>query len=640
MNLKIKSMEIKNFKGIKDAKYQFTDHTKFLGANATGKTTVATAYMWVMNDCDYDLKSNPPIFPLYAEECTPTVAIDFEIDGKPVRICKSQTRKQSKPDVNGVIKESYTNNYTINDVPKSLTDFKAYLVEHEINMDHFLALSHPEVFCSEKKDEQRKVLFGMVENMTDLDVALHTDGVEALAELLQNYTLEEIGAMNKRTMKEIDENYGKKGEILKAKIEGLELARSNADVSEAELGLRSAQEELNDVEYQIRELSKASDDYTNLSKEIMMLKTQQMKLKEGDSKYLDIIDSKRKAVYELREKKNDVESAMRVLSADIERKKGYVNENEEKIKEYRARVDEFNSIKISEKDKVCPTCGREYPAEKLDEIKASFEERRSKAIANYGGKINDASTENYKLLSECRDWADKIDEQTELLIKVNANLQTAEKELEQAIANKPNAEDSDEYKELDRQIADSEVALSQIKTKIDSVATYNEKARTLRSEIEGFKEVIAKADTTHIDAEIERLRKEQINFEQKRADAEKIKYQIETLNASKNFMLEESVNKYFEIVKFKLFERLKNGETKDACIPTIDGKPLDTHCNRGLQTLAKLDIIKGLQNFYNEHYPVFLDNAESLSDDTTGKINMDCQMIMLTVTEHRMLTQA
>ena len=136
-----------------------------------------------------------------------------------------------------------------------------------------------------------------------------------------------------------------------------------------------------------------------------------------------------------------------------------------------------------------------------------------------------------------------------------------------------------------------------------------------------------------IDEEIENLQKKQIEYEQNKADAEKILYQLDLINKKKNEMLSADINSHFELVEFKLFDYLKNGDYKECCVPTVKGKDLSVSTNTGLEMLMKLDIIKGLQKFYEQFYPVFLDNAECLSDESKKSINMNCQMIYLSVAE-------
>ena len=69
MQAKIKSLHLENFKGVKSATYQFDGkNASVIGQNGAGKTTIFTAYMWLMTDKDSDLKSNPNIRPLDTEE--------------------------------------------------------------------------------------------------------------------------------------------------------------------------------------------------------------------------------------------------------------------------------------------------------------------------------------------------------------------------------------------------------------------------------------------------------------------------------------------------------------------------------------------------------------------------------------------
>jgi hypothetical protein len=116
-------------------------------------------------------------------------------------------------------------------------------------------------------------------------------------------------------------------------------------------------------------------------------------------------------------------------------------------------------------------------------------------------------------------------------------------------------------------------------------------------------------------------------------------YQIEKLNKAKNEMLEDSINKHFKLVKWKLFKTLKNGNVEDACTPMIDGFELGKSANRGRETLAKLDIIAGLQKFYKSSYPVFVDNFESVSNQTADRINMNGQLVLFKVTEDQELKE-
>ena len=66
-------------------------------------------------------------------------------------------------------------------------------------------------------------------------------------------------------------------------------------------------------------------------------------------------------------------------------------------------------------------------------------------------------------------------------------------------------------------------------------------------------------------------------------------------------------------------------------MPSLKGKQLGQATNTGLELLMKLDIIKGLQKFYNAYFPVFIDDAECFDSKSKKTVNMDCQIVFLTV---------
>ena len=50
--IKLKKLYLRNFKGIKDLNIDFGNITNVFGENATGKTTIADAFMWLLFDKD------------------------------------------------------------------------------------------------------------------------------------------------------------------------------------------------------------------------------------------------------------------------------------------------------------------------------------------------------------------------------------------------------------------------------------------------------------------------------------------------------------------------------------------------------------------------------------------------------------
>ncbi|WP_139904807.1 hypothetical protein [Clostridium thermarum] len=77
-------------------------------------------------------------------------------------------------------------------------------------------------------------------------------------------------------------------------------------------------------------------------------------------------------------------------------------------------------------------------------------------------------------------------------------------------------------------------------------------------------------------------------------------------------LLEQGINEKFNLVKFKLFNVLMNGNLEECCEALIDGVPFSSANNAG-QINAGLDIINALSTHYGVQAPVFIDNRESIN---------------------------
>ena len=62
MKVTIKSISFSQFKGFKDKTFEFDGKTSVVrGRNASGKTTIANGFYWLLADKDIDLNSNPNV---------------------------------------------------------------------------------------------------------------------------------------------------------------------------------------------------------------------------------------------------------------------------------------------------------------------------------------------------------------------------------------------------------------------------------------------------------------------------------------------------------------------------------------------------------------------------------------------------
>lgn len=647
MQLKLKSLHLTDFKGVKDKTYEINETvTNILGCNGSGKTTIATAWYWLTADKDYGLKSNPNIIPQGAEECLPRVEAVIDINGKEIEIVKQQKITKSKPDAKGISKVTLSNTYEINHVPKTERDFREYLQTEGIDWNTFLALSHPNVFTSEKASDMRKVLFQMASEKSDFDIANMDTDTKDIAVLLQQYKLEEIEAMHKASKKKAEQQV----KSIPDQIIGMEKSKADIDVAELELGKSGLNKQISEKVKLLEDNEGILKEYQESADRIMDLKFEMNAIVQKATD--ELIRQKRVIKAKIDEAENGFNEAVRkhgLLQSDIQKAeeniKRYDAERKELGEQYKtefAKSFDESAWRFNESSTVCPVCGRAYELEKIEEIKAEFATKKQAAkdafkrdsaekmdsLIARGNELKQKGSEESERLDSLRSMLERIKSDK---IRFNKEQTEATGEL-QKLPEKPDLSDSQIYEEMQLRLSNMEKAMETM----NSGATYRSSLKAELDALQGQltdieKQIAVAGRNVEIDEQISEMQKKQREYEQAKADSEKILYQLDLLSKRKNELLVEEINQHFGIVRWILFDYQKNGGYKEVCIPTVDGKRFGESTNTGREIIAKLDICNSLQKFFETGYPVFLDGAESINNENVPK--MDNQLILLKVTE-------
>jgi len=107
---------------------------------------------------------------------------------------------------------------------------------------------------------------------------------------------------------------------------------------------------------------------------------------------------------------------------------------------------------------------------------------------------------------------------------------------------------------------------------------------------------------------------------------EKQLYLIELFVRRKAEFIEENVSGRFQITRWKLFDVQVNQGIRDICEATMGGVPYSTDLNTGAKINVGLDVINTLSKHYGVMLPIFVDNAESI---TNWMIDLDNQVVRL-----------
>lgn len=259
------------------AEFDFYDITKIIAENGVGKSTIATAYLWCLFNCDYELKDNPvvrrEVGGVSVDDMDVSVELTLDVDGKEITMKKVQKRtyKEAVKDGKIVTTVSDNNSYYVNSVPKTLTAFNEYL---GVNMKMFKACSNINAFLSRKPDEMREYLFSLIESVTDLDMARSRKELAELVPMLEKYTVEEIRSMNKLISSNVDKQSPVIDGQIKEKERDIQI-KSDIDVSDLELLRNSLKEQIADCIAKQTDNDKLLAEYDKASADILDLKFKQ-----------------------------------------------------------------------------------------------------------------------------------------------------------------------------------------------------------------------------------------------------------------------------------------------------------------------------------------------------------------------------
>ena len=671
MKLKIRSLHMENFKGIKSLDVNFSNKTSIKGQNASGKTTIFDAFTWLLFNKNSAGEEKFNVRPLdkdgnRIDNVEINVAAVLDVDGKEVTLSKVQKQNWvKKRGTDTVALQGNVNSFEINGYPKSEAEFKAYISGLAQSEEMFKMLTNPQYFSSLKWKEQRDILMRLATDVSDIELA-QADAKYAplIGELEKAPSTDDIRAKFSKALSE----WKKKQAEIPVRIDEAEKSKVDVDVAEQELAKTDLERQITGIAEQLKSASKVVD---NLEQQKFEL---QFEINDCKRKANESLIKERRALEDRKDeatrKFNDLHKKITILERGIGDKKRRIEalngEKSELGKQYNAEItkvfDEapylFDESKwvFDESTTVCSLCGQKLPEDKIEQLKADFETRKAKAKADAADKLKAAkfSFDNHKKV-ELNRISTLGNEKKAEVEALKAEIVDAEKnfpelrkqETEQTkienecikrLSELPEEADlssNEDYEALMKKEADLQAQIDSARANSTDTSALEQKKAELETALEDAKAIIAQAaNNVAIDDRIETLRDEQREIGQKVANQEQILYLLEEFIRFKLNKVSESINSHFKTVNFKLFETQLNGGMKDCCECTVNGVPYST-LNSGHRIVAGLDIIRSLSELYGVSVPIFVDNAESLNEFNVP--DMDAQLILLSVSEDKQL---
>lgn len=639
-HIKLDSLTAQNFKGLSETTINFVKSTNIYGANATGKTSLLDAFMWLMFGKDSQGRSDFQTRPVDEDgamvdgieisvEAGLTISDDETEEAEDLTIKKTQKQNWvKKRGSDAPTFQGNTNSYEINGYPATQKEFDAKIASI-IDESLFRLLTNPKTFAAMKWQEQREILLRFVSEITDADV-LATDEAKYLP--IKEAVLaagaekaKEKAAITLRKLKEEQKAFPVRiDEAMKSVVQGLD-----AD----DVGARKA-----DLDEQLKAVLNERDSLNEAMKSVSDIQAEMMKVRVSMAEMESAETAKLLAARRIKQKAyDDAASECRGIADDCNRKiiradalKANIEADEKAIREAMAEWKAAKTRTMAEDETVCPNCGRPYEPDRIDEIKAEFEKRKKADMdkITVRGKALRAEVDEAKAKLETLET-----EVAELKERYRSQMAHAE-DLKDELADMPvavNMHGVPAWQEADRELHELQVKLSSMGDEEARKRELAEREAAIRAAMKAVEADVARLETNaRAEARVEELREGLSECAQKVADQEQVLYLVDELIKAKMDMLSDLINSKFSHVRFRLFDRQINGAVKETCVMQIasNGSYVDyQNANNAAQIQGGLDVIEALSRLYSVNAPIWIDNRESVTDIP----DMDAQIINLIV---------
>lgn len=625
--MKLTKLELLNFKGLKSFTINLNGDVVIRGDNATGKTTVFDSVCWLLfgkdslDRADFEIKTLDGGEPIHKvnHEVTGTFTLD---EGGTVELKRVYREKYSSPRGGEVTLTGHTTDYFVDGVPKKEKEYKE-IVSSLVDESIFKLITNPLYFNETYSwQNRRKLLLEMCGDIDDISVINSRDDLRRLAELLEGRTVDDhrkvVAAKKTAINKEldmipvrIDEAMRNKPEIAsdKAKlIRDIETLSAGIDEVEKQKAIIQNGFSSTEKESKIRDIKRQLEVQSH--KVLSDYHKQKQRLRdeyEASLTKLKMVEVDRDRCADRRDE----------LNKEIERES-------KRIATLQSEFDTFNAQQFNKES--CPTCGQALPADKQAALEAEFNTNKSKKLEEWKGLIESAVKlkENYEEQQEI--MVSKIDNLTTEVSQYSDAYNVKFKEYESY--SEPNLEDDPIYADLKAQlflleIDDEPGADTEELTKLDEeLSSMKAKKAGLETELNKFKLI---DDINHRIFELENQQQKLVA--EKNALDEASFLMDEFIKAKVN-MLEDVINSRFKLARFKMFNVMLNGNVEECCETTYKGVPYRS-MNNAARINVGLDIINALTSYYKVNAPVFIDNAEAV----TEFVPVNSQTIKLIVDE-------
>jgi DNA repair exonuclease SbcCD ATPase subunit len=635
MVIKLIKLTMLNFKGVLGERtIEFSPTlTQVLGANKTGKTTIADAFRWCLFGENSEGSKQFGVRTRNAEkQVIPNlpheVTVWLDVDGSQVELKRCLMEKYTKVRNSEERTLSLPTAYYVNGQKYTESDYNAY-IESLCHKSLFLCITNPNYFPRLKANEQRALLSKMVQVPSMEEVAQGNETFVELLKEMSNSSLEDylkhIGYLIAQVKEELEK--------IPVRIEEQtnDLAKLNeqdTDWQRIEGDIKAREQAIERIDEQLADKSKVVDEEQakrrSVRNSINQLKAKAQELQEQHrTEY-------RNEAYACQRKVGDIQAAIASLEHKTELEQHNVQYAQQGLEQVEQDIEDFRQrwaatdceeFVIDSSRLVCPTCHRELEQEdqahEIAEMEAAFNKAHAKRIERLEQEAEEIKARKAMHGKSADSSKEKIEQYKAEVASKRMELEAAQAIAVISVEQRINGDA--QIAELNKQVQQLTEQLEQPVTELESststsIANLKEDKAQMQAVRDALLVKLAVRTTiANKQKRIEELQKQeqtlnaQLSQYEGKEDAAK-EFQLANINA-----LEERVNKLFEVVSFTMFDRKLNGSVTPICECCIGGVPY-SDLNTADKVNAGIDIINAICRYNNMYVPCFIDGVESINN--------------------------
>lgn len=684
MDIRIKSISLRNFKGARDCTYTFDGrNARIEGANGSGKTTVFDAFTWLLFGKDskdqtentFEVKTIDPATGAPIPQLDHWVEAVLSVDGNQVTLRRCWNENWVKPtgEIEPVLK-GHSTSYYINGQDAGTKKAYDQFVAQLIGEDVFRLITNPRYFVDDRFtgwQARRKALMELVKDAPGRERVREefADVVDKLSGRSVEVLRKQVAAEKRANRKDLDDTLARIAGMKEALPEKVDTADVQAQIDAIAAGadkeIGALMEQIKTIDAAIADAGKAADAKKAENASIWAEITA-VQLKMGSY----IADAKKEA----QDKNAARQEAILRVKANIAAKVATIKGEEAQLERARKELDALEQERggivadlqalgeryRAEKAKAfeytpdtrCPYCGQELQA-------ATVEEAREKARSAYMEKQREAVKEITEKAAALKEEGHRLDARiagTKDIISNSAEkLDLADTEAEKWIAELKRLEgtpavdlaalekelrDSAAVRAMQREEQELRLKAQRLTAQPDGTEEQMQRRAELQGKADDLRERCLEAiEPLKAQLSVNRERDRQLeliarkereakNYADALASDERLEARLLAYVKADVDSVEAAINGLFRVARWKMFDRTMEGGLVETCeVCTKEGVPYRS-MNDAMKTLCGLDVIRVFSERYGSQAPIFIDNAEGITATEFGTASQVIRLVV------------